>query len=69
MPPVSRNAPRYALDAPLTYDDFLRLSRPLTSPPRSRESLTIALAPYVFVVAFISILAATVWGLRVVGGA
>ena len=66
---MSRNAPHYALDEPLTFDEFLRLSRPLTAPPHSRSSLAIALAPYVFVVAFISILAATVWGLRVVGGA
>jgi hypothetical protein len=40
-----------------------------SSPPHRRTSLAIALAPYLFVVAFISILAATVWGLRVVGGA
>ena len=66
---MSRNAPRYAVDEQLTFDDFLRLSRPLTSPRQSRSSLAVALAPYVFVVAFISILAATVWGLRVVGGA
>jgi hypothetical protein len=66
---VSRIAPRYAFDEPLTFDEFIRLSRPSASPPPSRNSLTIALAPYVFVVAFIAILAATVWGLRVVGGA
>jgi hypothetical protein len=66
---VSRNAPQYALDEPLTFDEFLRLARPLTSSPHTRSSLAIALAPYLFVVAFISILAATVWGLRVVGGA
>ncbi len=65
---MSRIAP-HALDEPLTLDEFLRLSRPLTSGPRSRSGITVALAPYLFTVAFISILAATVWGLRVVGGA
>ena len=65
---MSRYAP-HALDEPLTFDEFLRLSRPLTSPAHSRSSLVVGLAPYMFVVAFVSILAATVWGLRVVGGA
>jgi hypothetical protein len=66
---MSRIAPHYALDEPLTFDEFLRLSRPLTSPTHSRSNLAITLAPYMFVVAFVAILAATVWGLRVVGGA
>ena len=66
---MSRIAPRYAFDQPLSFDEVLRLSHPSDSPPPSRNSLTLALAPYVFVVVFIAILAATVWGLRIVGGA
>jgi hypothetical protein len=64
---VSRYAP-HALDEALTFDEFLRLSRPAES-VRHLSRFSVALAPYVFVMACIAILAATVWGLRVVGGA
>jgi hypothetical protein len=65
---MSRNASQYALDEPLTFDEFLRLSHSPKSAPHL-SSFSVAIAPYLFVVAFIAILAATVWGLRVVGGA
>jgi hypothetical protein len=64
---VSRNAP-HVMDESLTFDEFLRLSRPPGSAPHL-SSFSVALAPYLFVLAFIAILAGTVWGLRVVGGA